>query len=66
MPAPIASLTTTLVPLFVMMLAALTLGERLTARRMVGFGVAAVGMVSGVAAVLAAVRTPLLGALRSG
>jgi drug/metabolite transporter (DMT)-like permease len=43
-PAPIASLTTTLVPLFVMLLAALTLGERLTLRRVAGFGVAAAGM----------------------
>lgn len=43
-PAPIASLTTTLVPLFVMLLAALTLGERLTRRRVAGFGVAAMGM----------------------
>lgn len=44
-PAPIASLTTALVPLFVMMLAAAFLGESLTARRVVGFGVAMVGMV---------------------
>jgi drug/metabolite transporter (DMT)-like permease len=44
-PAPIASLTTTLVPLFVMTLAALFLRERLTARRVAGFAVAAAGMV---------------------
>jgi len=44
-PAPIASLTTTLVPLFVMLLAAVFLGERLTSRRVSGFAVAAVGMV---------------------
>jgi len=44
-PAPIASLTTTLVPLFVMALAALFLGERLTRRRIAGFIVAAAGMV---------------------
>jgi len=44
-PAPIASLTTTLVPLYVMVLAALFLGERMTARRLLGFLVAAAGMV---------------------
>lgn len=44
LPAPVASLVTTLVPLFVMTLAALFLGERLTRRRLVGFGVAALGM----------------------
>jgi len=43
-PAPIASLTTTLVPLFVMTLAALFLNERLTGRRLAGFAVAATGM----------------------
>ena len=43
-PAPIASLTTTLVPLFVMVQAALFLGERLTLRRVLGFLVAATGM----------------------
>ena len=43
-PAPIASLTTTLVPLFVMLLAAAFLGERLTSRRLTGFAVAAAGM----------------------
>jgi drug/metabolite transporter (DMT)-like permease len=42
--APIASLTTALVPLFVMILAALFLGERLTRARIAGFGVAATGM----------------------
>jgi drug/metabolite transporter (DMT)-like permease len=43
-PAPVASLTTTLVPLFVMLMAAAFLGERLTARRVLGFAVAATGM----------------------
>lgn len=43
-PAPIASLTTTLVPLFVLVLAALFLGERPTGRRLAGFVVAAAGM----------------------
>ena len=43
-PAPIASLTTTLVPLFVLVLAALFLGERPTRRRVIGFFVAAGGM----------------------
>jgi drug/metabolite transporter (DMT)-like permease len=43
--APVASLTTALVPLFVMLLAALFLGERLTAWRIAGFAVAAAGMV---------------------
>ncbi len=42
--APVASLTTALVPLFVMILAAFFLGERLTSRLVIGFGVAAVGM----------------------
>lgn len=44
-PAPIASLTTALLPLFVMVLAALFLGERLTRPRVVGFAVALCGMV---------------------
>jgi O-acetylserine/cysteine efflux transporter len=44
LPAPVASLVTTLVPLFVMLLAAAFLQERLTARRIAGFGVAALGM----------------------
>jgi len=43
-PAPIASLTTALVPLFVMTLAATFLDERLTARRLSGFAVALAGM----------------------
>jgi drug/metabolite transporter (DMT)-like permease len=43
-PAPIASLTTTLVPLFVMALAVLFLGERLTARRALAFAVSFSGM----------------------
>jgi drug/metabolite transporter (DMT)-like permease len=42
--APVASLTTALVPLYVMILAAIFLGEHLTTRRMVGFAVAATGM----------------------
>jgi drug/metabolite transporter (DMT)-like permease len=42
--APVASLTTALVPLFVMILAAIFLGERLTTRRVLGFAVAAAGM----------------------
>jgi len=43
-PAPVASLTTALVPLFVTLLAALFLSERLTVRRVAGFAVAATGM----------------------
>jgi len=43
-PAPIASLTTALLPLFVMVLAALFLGERLTRPRLIGFAVAVCGM----------------------
>jgi drug/metabolite transporter (DMT)-like permease len=43
-PAPVASLTTALLPLFVMVLAALFLGERLTRPRVIGFAVAACGM----------------------
>jgi drug/metabolite transporter (DMT)-like permease len=43
--APVASLTTTLVPLFVMALAAIFLGERMTLRRLVGFVVAVSGMI---------------------
>jgi membrane-anchored protein YejM (alkaline phosphatase superfamily)/drug/metabolite transporter (DMT)-like permease len=42
--APIASLTTTLVPLFVMLLAVAFLGERLSVHRLAGFAVAAAGM----------------------
>jgi drug/metabolite transporter (DMT)-like permease len=45
-PAPVASLVTTLVPLFVMILAAMFLHERLTARRVLGFLVAGAGMVT--------------------
>jgi drug/metabolite transporter (DMT)-like permease len=44
-PPPIASLTTALVPLFVLLLAALFLGERLTARRLLAFTVAVSGLV---------------------
>ena len=43
-PAPIASLTTALVPLFVLILAALFLGERPHRRGMLGFAVAFAGM----------------------
>jgi drug/metabolite transporter (DMT)-like permease len=43
-PAPVASLTTTLAPLFMMTLAAMFLGEPMTARRIAGFAVAATGM----------------------
>jgi len=43
-PAPVASLTTTLVPLFVMILAAIFLHEALTGRRVAGFVLAAGGM----------------------
>lgn len=42
--APIASLTTTLVPLFVMLLSVAFLGERLTAVKLAGFAVAFGGM----------------------
>jgi drug/metabolite transporter (DMT)-like permease len=44
-PAPIASLTTALLPLFVLLLAAVFLGESLTRRRVLGFLVAVAGMV---------------------
>lgn len=50
--APIASLTTALLPLFVMLLSALFLAEPLTSRKLVGFAVAATGM-----AVIATART---------
>jgi O-acetylserine/cysteine efflux transporter len=43
-PAPVASLTTALLPLFVMLLAALFLGEALTRPRVIGFAVATAGM----------------------
>jgi O-acetylserine/cysteine efflux transporter len=43
-PAPVASLTTALLPLFVMLLAALFLGEALTRPRLIGFAVASAGM----------------------
>lgn len=43
-PAPVASLTTALLPLFVMLLAALFLGERMTRQRTLGFLVALAGM----------------------
>jgi drug/metabolite transporter (DMT)-like permease len=44
-PAPVASLTTALVPLFLMVLGSAVLGERLTARQILGFAVALAGMV---------------------
>lgn len=44
-PAPVASLTTALLPLFVMALAVLFLGEELTRARLLGFTVSASGMV---------------------
>jgi drug/metabolite transporter (DMT)-like permease len=43
-PPPVASLTTALLPLFVLILAALFLGERLTGRRIFAFAVALVGL----------------------
>ena len=43
-PPPVASLTTALLPLFVMLLAAVFLGEALTRRRLVAFAVALVGL----------------------
>ncbi len=43
-PAPIASLTTALLPLIVLVLAALFLGERLTRRRVAGFLISVAGM----------------------
>jgi drug/metabolite transporter (DMT)-like permease len=44
LPAPIASLTTALAPLFILVLSALFLGEHLTGRRVVGFLLAAAGL----------------------
>ena len=44
-PPSVASLTTALLPLFVMLLAAAVLGERLTARKVTAFLVALVGLV---------------------
>ncbi|ANM28464.1 hypothetical protein ABI59_00710 [Acidobacteria bacterium Mor1] len=43
-PAPIAALTTALVPLFVMLMAAVFLAERLTLRRVAGFLISVTGM----------------------
>jgi drug/metabolite transporter (DMT)-like permease len=43
-PAPVASLLTALSPLYLMILGAAVLGERLTARKLVGFAVALVGL----------------------
>jgi drug/metabolite transporter (DMT)-like permease len=44
-PPSVASLTTALLPLFVMLLAAAVLGERLTARKIMAFLVALIGLV---------------------
>lgn len=44
-PAPVAALLTALSPLYLMVLGATTLGERLGARKLVGFAVAATGLV---------------------
>jgi drug/metabolite transporter (DMT)-like permease len=44
-PAPIASLTTALAPLFLVVLGAVVLGEELPRRRVIGFFVALVGLV---------------------
>lgn len=43
-PPPVASLTTALLPLFVLLLAAVFLGEKLTRRRIAAFGVAVIGL----------------------
>ncbi len=43
--APVASLTTALLPLFVMVLSVLYLGERFTVRRLIGFSIAISGMI---------------------
>ena len=43
-PAPIASLTTALLPLFVIIMSAAFLGERLTFRRLAGFSISVAGM----------------------
>lgn len=43
-PAPVASVTTALLPLYVLVLAALLLGEKLTRRRVVGFLIALGGI----------------------
>lgn len=43
-PPPVASLTTALLPLFVMLLAAVFLGEQMTRRKVLAFGVALVGL----------------------
>lgn len=43
-PAPVASLETSLAPLFLMLLAAAFLGERLSRRKLVGFAIAVVGL----------------------
>jgi O-acetylserine/cysteine efflux transporter len=55
-PAPIASLTTALVPLFLMVLSAAFLGERPTPRRLVGFVVSVTGMF-----LIATAKTSLVG-----
>ncbi len=56
-PAPVASLTTALTPLFLMLLAALLLGEPLTARKGVAFAIALSGL-----GLIAFSRTDLRGA----
>jgi len=43
-PAPVASLTTALLPLFVIILSRLFLNERLTARQLVGFAISIAGL----------------------
>jgi drug/metabolite transporter (DMT)-like permease len=43
-PAPVASLTTTLAPIFILVFSILFLGEKLTIRRALGFGLCIVGM----------------------
>ena len=43
-PAPVASLTTTLAPFFILVLSIAFLGEKLTARRALGFGLCILGM----------------------
>ncbi|HVT57861.1 MAG TPA: DMT family transporter [Thermoanaerobaculia bacterium] len=62
--APIASLLTTLVPLFLLILSALLLGEQLTPRRIVGLAIALGGMlIVSQARVAAAAAYPLMVAI---
>ncbi len=66
-PAPVAALTTALVPLFVMLMAAVFLGERLTVRRVAGFLISASGMMLIAAAKSGEVAAyPLLIAVTAG